>query len=646
MLAFWGEGSTMRTTLFNRVGALAVMVVLQSCNDEDATPAALPEVAAATVMAQQAAEPEAGPGRSTATSDGAAACATDSGTDGADRMVGGSGADVLAGGGGSDLIVGGAGGDVIYGDGAPGGDPSDCPVSVEEAARFLLQAGFGGNQDDIAAVRSVGFETWITEQAALPVSPFLPRVRSAPSPNRLTLSDLFWEYAVEHDDQLRQRVAYALSQIVVISMNDDLFWGKPDVFAVYMDQLQAHAFGNYTDLIREVSVHPAMGTYLSHIGNEKADPELGVEPDENFAREVMQLFTIGLEELNPDGTGTGAETYTTADIQGLAAVFTGLNWAGTDWRRAKFEDWNRDLPMQGYPEQHESGPKTFLGTTIEGETDPMRSVELALDHLLAHDNLAPFVSKQLIQRLVTSNPTPAYVARVGQAFEAGRYETPGGRVVGEGRRGDMLAVVSAILLDREARSAGISRDERYGKVREPVLRFAQFARAFRDAEGAPANGDPPDVSQLRYATRLSVLSQKPFGPASVFGFNRPGYVAPGSATGEAGLVAPELSMASGSSLTGYFKFMSNAVRARIGGTDFFDPDYSNLMPLADDPATLVARLDASLTYGSLSEETKAGMIDALEQVVVNDVDTEQDRQNRVELAVFMAVTAPEYAILR
>ena len=520
-----------------------------------------------------------------------------------------------------------------------------APPSKEEASRFLVQATFGANETDIETVQRQGFAAWIDAQTKMPAPSLLARIDATPEPNRHTLSDLFWSHAVDGEDQLRQRVAYALSQITVVSMRHEMFWGHPHTFAHYMDILQRGAFGNYQDVVHEVSLSPAMGHYLSSLGNRKADEEHGYAPDENYAREVMQLFTIGLEELRPDGTSTGRETYTVEDIKGLASVFTGLSWQDTGFRWPKVEPHNRAKPMVSYDEYHEPGPKTFLGATIDVGTDAEASVRAALDHLLSHDNLAPFISKQLIQKLVTSNPSGPYVARVGAAFEAGVFEADGRRF-GEGRRGDLTATVAAILLDEEARDVRSAARPDFGAVREPALRFAQFARAFRDGDRLPTRGGVRDVGRMRYADSHRVLGQSPYNPPSVFGFTRPDHKAQGGWSAQAGLVAPGLAMAGGVRTASYIDLMAGSVTGERDDYAAFKPDYARYLPLTEEPGALVDALDAVLTYGTLSDASRARIVEALDAVVIDERDTEKDKRNRMHLAVLMMVTTPEYGVLR
>jgi uncharacterized protein (DUF1800 family) len=303
--------------------------------------------------------------------------------------------------------------------------------------------------------------------------------------------------------------------------------------------------------------------------------------------------------------------------------------------------------MAAYPEYHEQGPKRFLGTAVTATT-PQESVDQALDHLLSHRNLAPFVSKQLIQRLVTSNPSKGYVSRVATAFERGRYAMPSGRSVGEGRRGDMTATVAAILLDEEARSEAAADRPEFGRVREPILRFAQLARAFRDDGGAPKSGPAVDVGQLRWSGGHG-LGQQALEPPSVFGFSRPGYKAPGSWSAEKGMVAPELSLTGGARSVGFAEFLFSATNQNAWGQDFWRFDYEEeLLPLVGDPAALADRVDTLLAYGTMTDETKARIVRAVESIKLegNAETIERRRNRRAGVAVFLAATAPSFSVQR
>ena len=443
---------------------------------------------------------------------------------------------------------------------APAPAPPSAGPTADEAARFLTQATFGPTDSDIARVQSVGYAAWLDEQFALPATSHLPYVQANFTPGANTanfnfMQDSFWQQAIPAPDQLRQRVKFALSELVVVSGGDNTIAAYSDGLANYADLLGQHAFGNYRQLIEAVATSPMMGIYLSHLGNKKADPVTGAVPDENFAREVTQLFTIGLYQLNLDGTpvlvnNAPVETYTNADISGLARVFTGWGWAATGTSNAEFRgtvvtDPQRTVkPMKMYPNYHETGAKTFLGTTIPAGTSGEQSLALALDRLFNHQNLCPFIGRQLIQRLVTSNPSAAYTGRVAAACVNN----------GQGVRGDMKAMLRAILLDTEARDASKIADPQFGKVREPVVRLANWARCFK-ATSASGNWTIRNLDSA-----ATSLGQQPWRSPSVFNFFRPGYVPPNTAIAAAGLVAPEFQLIGETSVAGYTNYMQSVVR--------------------------------------------------------------------------------------
>jgi uncharacterized protein (DUF1800 family) len=388
-----------------------------------------------------------------------------------------------------------------------------------------------------------------------------------------------------------------------------------------------------------------MGLYLSHLRNQKEDPSRGRVPDENYAREVMQLFTIGLYELNLDGTvrldsrNEPIETYTNEDVTGLAKVFTGWSWAGPDKSDTRFFGGNASadravLPMQSYPKYHSTSEKRFLGTVIpeQASADPEASLRVALDRLFSHPNVGPFIGKQLIQRMVTSNPSPAYVARVASAFNDN----------GSGVRGDMKAVIRAVLLDPEARSPLPGATD-YGKLREPVLRIAHWLRAFgaQSASGRflIGNTDNPNSS----------LGQTPMRSPSVFNFYRPGYVPPNTDIAAAGLVAPEMQITHESSVAGYLNTLRSVISSGIGSGSPRDvqPDYGEVIGLADRPDALVDRIGAMLIAGEMSPELRAQAIDAVGAVAVSTSNAQSAataRLNRVKLAVFLVMASPDYLV--
>lgn len=541
--------------------------------------------------------------------------------------------------------------DGAAGGAVPGADgPSSQALSDQEAFRFLQQASFGASAGDLEALKGSGIDAWIAEQVNLPFVPYMDRIREASETrfvNENAAQALFWERAIHGEDQLRQRMAHALSEIVVVSMRDPQVQNRVREYSVYLDILQEQALGNYCDLIRDVSFNPAMGLFLTHLGNPKADPETGFVPDENYAREVMQLFTIGLETLDRQGVPQGQATYTDSDVQGLAAVFTGLSWADTDFFFPRVTDFNRYLPMESFVAQHEDAPKTFLGRTVDLGNDAVISVNAALDILLEHPNVAPFISKQLIQKLVTSNPSPAYVGRVAEAFEAGSYRLANGSVVGTGQRCDLSATAAAILSDPEARQ--VPTDPNAGRIRSPVLRLASILRAFRVPQDVTTSGPIPAawvLDRLEDSDRMGINA---FVAPSVFSFFRPGYVGPGTESSEAGLVTPEYQIATTPAMVGYI----NTVEDFIDGPPLSDTEanvavvnYNTLEAIADDATSLVEQVETLLVGGMLSDENRSYIIDTVEMIELAGSNIDDDRERRVELALLMVAVSPEFMVQR
>jgi len=544
--------------------------------------------------------------------------------------------------------------------------PLPDPIGQEEASRFLSQATFGPDQAAINDLINKGFDAWLEAEIAKPPTLHLDGVIALfPNgeflgPNGL-LPELygvaghsFWDAAITGDDQLRQRMAFALSQIMVVSNNDGALSQAPHMLAGYMDILTEGAFGNYRDLLEDVTYSPAMANYLTYMRNVRGDPVTGRVPDENYARELMQLFTIGLVELNPDGTpkldgnGDQIELFDNEDITGLAKVFTGLSYKGNQFfqRFDLLPDDAYYAPVQIYPFYHSNVEKTFLDTSISAGTGAEASIDQALDTLFNHPNLPPFISRQLIQRFVTSHPDPAYVARVAAVFEAGQYTLDNGNVVGSGQRGDLAATIAAILMDDEARDLDRMNDSEFGKIREPILRFAHWARAFN-----VNNADARNEAFLFNTGSTQLLAQQPYGSPSVFNFYRPGYKGAGTATGDAGLTAPELQILNASSIVGYANFMTlfiigESPKRNQGGTPGFVPDYSAEIALADDAGALVDHLDTLLSAGNLSSATRDRIVQTIELTPIPQTNGDEARGLRVALAIIMVMTSPDYAVVK
>ena len=524
-------------------------------------------------------------------------------------------------------------------------------VSAADASRFLGQATFGPRMADIDAVSASGYSAWIDSQFAKPQTLHLPPVTAylntlpvASQNGQAAFQWSIWKNFTTGDDALRQRVAFALSEIYVVSLNSNIAFGYPRGPANYLDVLGTHAFGNYRNLIEAVTYSPMMGLYLSHLRNQKENAATGSVPDENYAREVMQLLTIGLYELNQDGTqklnalGKPIETYGNADVSALGKVFTGLSWGGPDTANNRFSgggnpvDPDKEIkPMQGYNQYHSTSLKQFLGVTIPATTvaDTIGDVRIALDRLFNHANVGPFIGKQLIQRLVSSNPSPEYVFRVAGVFNNN----------GSGVRGDMKAVIRAVLLDPEARAAPVAGSMR-GKVREPIVRLVHWMRAFnaRSADGRFLLGTTSDPA--------TQLGQSPMYAPSVFNFFRPGYIPPNSRIGAAGLVAPEMQITNETSMAGYLNYIRGVINAGIGtrtaNVADIQADYTAELALAVNPDLLVDRVNLLLTGGSLSGATRSLIRDAVASVAIGTANPNGDSRNRVNLAIFMVMATPEY----
>lgn len=408
-------------------------------------------------------------------------------------------------------------------DGFEAGEGIAGPISAADAARFLAQATLGPTLDEIERLRQIGYQAWLDEQFAAPASmqaPYLNGVTTQsaqPDGNSVTDTTRLEIWAINAlgtpdpsrghvvpRDLLRQRVAFAWSQVFVVSSLNGTLTYEPWAMADWNDMLVEHAFGNFRDLLREVTLHPAMGVYLSHIQNHKQDLVLNVRPDENYAREVMQLFSIGLVQLDPDGSVRDGDpatpgvqpipTYDQATVRGFAAVFTGWNWNNTGCgvdgqvcctannydncgpmgpRRHDKPAWR--LPMQPIEAFHDNTSNKQLliypgvalpNGVLNAGGDAQQELDAALDNIFHHPNVGPFLATRLIQRLVTSNPSPAYVGRVAAAFNDN----------GQGVRGDLGAMVRATLLDIEARFGHLQHPTRFGKLREPLLRATHLWR--------------------------------------------------------------------------------------------------------------------------------------------------------------------------
>lgn len=507
------------------------------------------------------------------------------------------------------------------------------------AARLLNQAGLGATPDEVQAVVRQGAQAWFDAQLAMPLSPSMwtwarnqGYDNAAFAESDFGLDPAMWWRLATARDVLRQRVVLALSQIFVVSpLNMVAYWRQFGCIA-WWELLERHCFGNFRDLLTQVTLSPAMGVYLSMRGSAKADAS-GRQPDENYARELLQLFTIGLTRLNLDGSMAQppSDTYSAADVSELAKVFTGwdVNAFNPLIPKGPFEYWRS--PMDFNPSRFDTTDKRVLGVTIPGSLSGPEALSRALDIIFAHPNVAPFIARQLIQRLVTSNPRPAYVARVASVFND-NGATPA-------VRGDMAAVIRAVLADAEARPelsamapSGGGSTLTDGKLREPMLRLLQWLRLTKATSTTWAVTDLSGSDEL---------GQAPLRAPSVFNFYRPAYVPPNTTIADLGLVAPEFQITNESTVMGYLNFMWDVLRT--GGLGVVVPDYSDFLPLADDVPALVDRLHLYLTGRTLSATTVSTIVTGTQSILGN---APAQRLNRVLAAMYLIMASPEYMVQR
>ncbi|MCI4440845.1 DUF1800 family protein [Tibeticola sp.] len=547
----------------------------------------------------------------------------------------------------------GAGGGAGGGSGVPAPDGSGyaylSATSDADAARFLQQAQFASTRSAIADLRRGSYADWLQRQFASPQGSTAWDWLDAQGYgvvddhayyfSRAPADFAIWSQLLSGEDAMRRRMALALSEFFVVSTPLVSLTWPSHAMAHWWDTLVTHAFGNFRTLLQAVTLNPAMGVFLNTRGNQKEDGK-GRQPDENYAREVMQLFTIGLYELHADGTlrtgsdGKPIETYDAADVSNLARVFTGydFDYAG-DAKVAAGQSmiYPRDYtrrPMKLNPSRHSTLPVRFLATDVPN-TDGAVALQRALDVLFFHPNVGPFFARQMIQRLVTSNPSPAYVARVAARFNDN----------GQGVRGDLRAVWSAILLDDEARGPQSLADPSWGKLREPMLRFIQWAQSFgaRSKTGTWKLGDLSDP-----ATRLG---QSPLRAPSVFNFFRPGYVPPGTAMAQAQATAPEFQIVTESSVGGYLNFMQGVVRNGLLNGDL-SASYAEELALVADADALLRHVALVLAAAQVSEANHALMRSALEATPVTASSSDAAKLNRVAAAVFMTMASADYLVQR
>ena len=550
-----------------------------------------------------------------------------------------------------------------------------------DAARFLMQATYGPNHSEISSLRAKGYDTWLTEQFNLPQSSHEQYMNVLRDEGRKVyveqFNEAFWTIAITGRDQLRQRMAFSLSQIFVISQLGGMLDDKPIALANYYDMLGRNAFGNYRQLLEDVTLHPTMGKYLDMLTNEKEDATINKIPNENYAREILQLFSVGLYQLNLDGslkldaTGKAIPTYDNEEVKGFARVFTGWNWGGNSVRSDATwgfpqRQFDFSQPMQVWPTKHSTGEKLLLNgaKTVTGQT-PEKDLKDALDNIFNHPNVGVFIGKQLIQRLVTSNPSPPYIARVATAFNDN----------GSGVRGDMKAVARAILMDPEARmnsragygndrvsssrgssnrqsnravsqpvttptveaqleaASGVAGSVAGGKLREPILRYAHLLRAF-DARSIGGRYRFQYVDGQEWGTGQSALKA-----SSVFNFFEPDYALPG-AISNAGLASPEFKLANETSIVGFTNFMRDTV---YGGMMTWTGypitlNYNRYNGWITDPAKMIDQINLVMMGGAMTNDMKTSMLRG-----VNGI-WEYNPGEKLKAAIFLTAASKEYVI--
>jgi len=538
--------------------------------------------------------------------------------------------------------------------GAPGTSVAakpPTPAEVEaDAVRLLEQATWGPNEALVAHVKSVGAAKFLDEQFATPqtkYTAFPPMPASRPvdcvdvnppltatsycARDNYTLFQLqreFFRNAIMAPDQLRQRVAFALSQILVVSGTDI---SQAMAMQRYQQMLADLAFDNYRNVLLQVTLSPAMGNYLDMVNNLKPNLATGVQPNENYARELMQLFSIGTVELNLDGTplvdptGKSVATYDQDEIEGYAHVFTGWTYPTAydlgATPRTGLNPRYFDGQMEVRTQYHDFLAKTLIdGATAPASLTMGDDLAHAIDTIFMHPNVAPFVSKQLIQKLVTGNPSTAYVKRVAAVFNNN----------GAGVRGDLKAVVRAILLDSEARGA-VKTDTGYGRLREP----AQFVVAVARALNATTDG-------VYFRAQTSAMGQPVFTAPSVFNFYPPDYVVPGT-----NVVGPEFALQNTTTAFARINFANSLVFSaainpdpNVYGATGTQLDWSALTALAADPKALVAKLNRLLMHGTLSSAAQDAIVTAVNAVAATDA------LARARTAFYLAVTSSQYQVER
>lgn len=549
-------------------------------------------------------------------------------------------------------------------------------LDLKASSRFLGQSTLGYDYEEIQALSQTGIDNWIENEFNKPSTSFkfleddiyntmVAEIQAIHGNDTevykgsYNFNRAFWQHTLTYNDLLRQRVAFALSEIFVISGRGSLE-DRGEGLACFYDILYNNAFGNYRDMIEEITLSPAMGVYLSHINNPKTDIFENIRPDENYAREIMQLFSIGLFELNNDGThqvdanGNSIPSYDNNDVKEFAKIFTGLSGGGwgVPWITGDLFfgyyalDYDMCVPMIMWENEHEPGQKYLLnGTVVPAGQTGMEDIDDALDNLFNHPNVGPFIGKKLIQFLVKSNPSPAYVSRVADVFNNN----------GNGVRGDMKAVVKAVLMDVEARNCSWQTDVTAGKMREPAIRFTQYNKAFNTSN---ASGRYWFVDLWWLGEELK---QSPMHSPSVFNFFQPDF-SPNGIINDNNMVAPEFKILDSNtginwinSIDGGLLWNPLWVEATANPSEpylYQGPNDAVSFDLSDEIAiyniqgfsAVVDRLDLILCNGQLNSSTKNIIVSAMNQLstVWGGIDPEYG----VKLCIYFILSSPDYVIIK
>jgi uncharacterized protein (DUF1800 family) len=517
-------------------------------------------------------------------------------------------------------------------------------IMGDDALRLGDQAAFGPTPTLVAQISQQG-SAWIDGQIQVPATGYPALTTVSPNPavgcpptlptgntcfrdnySAFPIQRVFFQNALTGSDQLRQRVAFAYSQIFVVS---SVQIAPAYALREYQQMLLDDAFVNFRQILQDVTLSPVMGAYLNMANNNKANPAKGISANENYAREVMQLFSIGVNQLNPDGSlvlqnGTPVPTYGQGTIEGFANLFTGWTYPTAPGAAAKPNNPEYFIgAMIPVDANHDTTPKVLLdGKTLAANQTAQADLQQGLDMIFNHPNVGPFIGKQLIQFLVSSNPSPAYVARITAVFNDD----------GAGTRGNMAAVIKAILLDPEARGSTIA-DPNYGKLREPVVDVVAVLRAL--------NGSSDGVYPISAANSMG---QPLFGPYTVFSFYPPTYPLPGSST----LLAPQFGILNTATALARLNFLNNllysangiAPAANVPGATGTQIDLSLYEASTADPNVLVSQFDANVLHHTMSAGESAAIVPAVNAVVGTD------SLNRARAAAYLVLASPRYQITR